>query len=173
MKSKGIFFIGAAILLITSACQNLIPAPSLNMIPKTNSMAVVENIIPQPVSAEIFSLPAVFCDSSMYVKDVTIEDGTKIKPNTAFIKKWRIKNIGSCGWNKKYSLQFFMGEKMSGEPAHLTKWAPSGKTIVVSINMIAPEMTGAYTGYWILTNSIGTPFGSYFTVKIIVTNKIP
>ena len=174
MKSKKIFLSALVIMLIASAFQNFTPASSLNAIPKTNLPAVIENVVPlQPISTARFSIPSGACDSSMYIKDVTIADGTKIKPNTAFIKKWRIKNIGSCGWNKKYSLQFVKGEKLSGGVIHLTKWVRPGKTIIVSVNMVAPKTTGTYTGYWIMTNSIGTPFGSYVTVKIIVSNKKP
>jgi hypothetical protein len=173
MKSKRILFIATTIILITSACQNSIPLSPLNTIYKTNLTAVIENIHPlQPISIAYFSVPPVSsstnCNSSTYIKDVTIADSTEIEPGAAFTKKWKIKNIGSCAWTRKYSLQFANGDRMSGETTYLTKWVPPDQTIVISVELIAPETEGTYTGYWILTDGSGTPFGNYVYVKIVV-----
>jgi hypothetical protein len=39
--------------------------------------------------------------------------------------------------------------------------------------MVAPETIGTHTGYWILANGSGAPFGSYITAKIIVSKPKP
>jgi hypothetical protein len=173
MKSKRIFFITAAIILITSACQNSIPASPLNEFPNTSLMAVLENTDPlQSISTAYFLIPPTsspaHCNNSTFIKDITIPDGTQIEPGSSFNKKWKIKNTGSCGWTRKYSLQFASGNRMAGETTYLTTWVPPDQTIVVSVELIAPEIEGTYTGYWILTDSNGTAFGNYFYLKIVV-----
>jgi hypothetical protein len=113
------------------------------------------------------------CDSSLFIKDVNIKDGERMRPGTVFAKKWKIINTGSCGWNKEYSLQFVKGDQLSGETTYLTKWVPPGGTTVISVDMLAPQAEGTYTGYWIMTNEESTPFGSYLTVRINVRKKKP
>jgi hypothetical protein len=173
MKSKRIFFITAIIMLITSACQYTIPVSSLNVIPNTNLMAVVENTNPlQSIFATYFFIPPILsnppCENSTYVKDITIADNTVIEPGETFTKKWMIKNSGSCAWTRRYSLQFANGDKMSGNTTYLTKWVPPDHAIVISVELVAPITEGTYTGYWILTDASGTAFGNYFYVKIVV-----
>jgi hypothetical protein len=92
----------------------------------------------------------------------------KSTPGSTFIKKWKIKNTGSCAWNRKFSLQFVSGDRMSGETTYLTKWVPPDKTTIASVELIAPETEGTYTGYWILTDANGTTFGGYVNIKIVV-----
>ena len=173
MKLKRIILIATAVILITSACQNSIPTSSLNTIFSANLMGVIETIKPlQSISTEYFSVPLTTlpasCENSIYVKDITIPDNTEIEAGATFIKKWKIKNTGSCAWGRKYSLQFANGDKMSGETTYLTKWVPPDQTIVISVELIAPETEDTYTGYWVLTDSSGTAFGNYFYVKIVV-----
>jgi hypothetical protein len=108
------------------------------------------------------------CDNSAYVKDITVPDNTQIDPGTSFIKKWKIKNMGSCAWTKKFSLQFASGEKMSGETTYLTQWIPPDQVVIISVEMTAPERAGTYTGYWIMVDGNGSAFGCYVYVKIRV-----
>src|ERR1700704_1212338 len=44
-------------------------------------------------------------DAATFVSDVTIADGTVMKPGQSFTKTWRISNSGSTTW-KGYSLNF-------------------------------------------------------------------
>jgi hypothetical protein len=161
MKSARTIFAALIILLLVSAFR--IPESTRQTTPEKQSR---ETGMPVFHFAEI-------CDNSMYIQDVTIKDSTRIKPNTPFIKKWEVKNTGTCGWNKRYSLQLAKGDSLSGEAISLSKWVAPGKTVVLSVNMLAPATEGAYTGYWILTNSNEATFGTYLTVKIIVKKKTP
>jgi hypothetical protein len=173
MKSKRILFFAAATILITGACQNLAPVSAINASYLTSSTAVLEQINPlQPIATTYFSIqpvsPSAACDNSVFIKDITIADNTQIEPDTAFIKKWKIKNTGSCAWTRKYSLRFEAGERMSGETTYLTKWVPPDQTIVISVELIAPTTEGTHTGYWVLTDINGTAFGNLVYVKIVV-----
>ncbi|HGJ66308.1 TPA: hypothetical protein ENS27_13160, partial [bacterium] len=46
------------------------------------------------------------CNWAGFVADVTVPDGTSFAPGAAFIKTWRLKNIGTCTWTGKYGLSF-------------------------------------------------------------------
>ena len=41
-----------------------------------------------------------YCDWVQFVADVTIPDGLPVDPGVALSKTWRLKNIGTCWWNK-------------------------------------------------------------------------
>ena len=45
-----------------------------------------------------------------FVKDVTIPDGTVMKPGQTFTKEWRFKNVGAVPWGKGVKLVFVEGK---------------------------------------------------------------
>ena len=49
------------------------------------------------------------------MKDITIPDGTEVKPGEELDKRWQIRNNGTCDWTSKYTLQLIFGEAM-GSP---------------------------------------------------------
>ncbi|GAB4502798.1 MAG: hypothetical protein Fur0035_23540 [Anaerolineales bacterium] len=104
--------------------------------------------------------PNAGCDRAAFVADVTVPDGTNYAPSTAFLKTWRIKNVGSCTWNTSYSLLFQSGDKMSGpDAAAFPASVAPGQTVDLSVNLTAPASAGTYRGYWILKNAAGQIFG--------------
>jgi len=111
------------------------------------------------------------CDNSAYIEDVTIPDGTVLAPGEIFVKTWMIKNTGFCMWKDSYMLMFFEGDSMSGLDAEIGKATASGMQAKVSIELTAPNSEGTYTGYWILANKYGYPFGMPFFVQIVVKNQ--
>jgi hypothetical protein len=70
-------------------------------------------------------------------------------------------NTGTCTWNSNYKLVFESGEamtKVTSKALTLADVAP-GDMVTVSVDMVAPDAAGEYTGFWRLTNSYGQPFG--------------
>jgi hypothetical protein len=109
---------------------------------------------PQEVSA------VTNCDQAQFIMDVTIPDGTTLAPDSAFVKTWRLKNIGSCTWNTSYSLVYVRGEKLGAQTTlNLPASVAPGATIDISVNMTTPSQSGAYRGYWMLRNANGILFG--------------
>jgi hypothetical protein len=83
-----------------------------------------------------------------YVDDVTITDGTVMKPGQAFRKTWRIRNSGQTEWGTGYTLAFFSGDKMGAAdsvPLPLTK---VGQETNVSVDLIAPNTPGLIRSTW-------------------------
>lgn len=104
-------------------------------------------------------LPSV-CDKAAFVTDVTVADGTLFTPGAAFTKIWRFKNVGSCTWNRSYSIVFYNGDQLNASTMINFPWSVApGQTVDLTVNMVAPGIEGKYRGFWILRNSSGILFG--------------
>jgi len=134
--------LSATPLVATTATPSLTPPP----LPAT--------LTPAPI---LTNTPAATATSNCYVAqfiaDVTIPDGSVMKPNEAFVKKWRVRNAGSCVWNG-FSLIFDNGDSMGGPATNAIATLNPSQEIDVAVNLTAPSAIGAYRGYWrINTNS--------------------
>ena len=115
------------------------------------------------------------CDEAAFLADVTIPDGKELDPGVSFTKTWRLFNAGSCTWNQFYDLYFVTGNQMGGpNRKQLTALeVPAGAVIEISVDLVAPQEPGTYTGYWGIKNTNGNPFGigpqgNPFYVQIVV-----
>lgn len=109
------------------------------------------------------------CDSSLFISDVTIPDGTVMSPGQTFVKTWLIQNTGTCTWDINYKIGFGFGEAMSGTTTALTKSVAPGGQVQVSVNLTVPAKTGNLTGTWRMMNGQGAFFGTNLTVVINVS----
>jgi len=92
--------------------------------------------------------------------DITIPDGTSLRPEQAFSKTWRLKNAGACTWTREYAVVWFSGETF-GVPDRLllSNPVPAGETVDITIDMRAPLHAGSYQGNWKLVEPQGDCFG--------------
>jgi hypothetical protein len=108
-------------------------------------------------------------DSSQYVSDVSVPDGTNFNANEAFTKTWKLQNMGTTTWTTAYKLVHVDGNAMtSSTSVPLPNEVGPGQTVDISVNMTAPASSGNYKGYWRLSNAQGTPFGTVIYVDINV-----
>jgi hypothetical protein len=100
------------------------------------------------------------CNWARFIADMTIEDRTVMQEGESFTKTWRLENIGTCAWTTDYQVVFSSGSQM-GAPAaaRLPQLVQPGETVDISINMVAPNTPGTYTGYWLMIDSEGNVFG--------------
>jgi hypothetical protein len=167
--------------LLTQAANPLPTQPSGGVTPQatftqvlapTQTGFVLPTVSPFPTST---STPITKCDWISFIADVTVADGTTYAPSTAFVKTWRLKNIGTCTWTPSYSLVFVSGDQMGAPAAIAMPNVAPGQTVDLSVSMVAPATVKAYTGNWMLKNASGVVFGfgpsatSAFWVKINVT----
>jgi Ig-like domain-containing protein len=125
--------------------------PSETSIPKS-APSQTPTLIPTPTATPI-------CDSITFVADMTIPDGTPLKPNEKFTKTWRLRNGGACTWTTAYNLVFERGDKLGAQDAYpLQGNIPPGETVDLSINMVAGA-NGSYESFWMLRNAAGQKFG--------------
>jgi hypothetical protein len=140
-------------------------------------IAMVFSLVPALASPSQASAAA--CYHAQFVADVTVPDGTKYEPGTAFKKTWRLKNIGECAWNG-VTMIFDSGSQM-GAPASVAVASDikPGQTVDVSVDMTAPNAAGHYIGYWKFKSDQGAVFGIGVTanrswwVEINVTSSSP
>ena len=112
------------------------------------------------VATSSAATPTPLCDVANFISDVTVPDGTKFNPNTAFTKTWRLKNVGTCTWTTSYAAVFDSGSQMSAPAVvSLTQNVPPGGTVDISVPMTAPATNGTYRGDWKLRNASGVIFG--------------
>ncbi|MBI3162463.1 MAG: hypothetical protein HYZ23_08130 [Chloroflexi bacterium] len=137
--------------------------------------------IPAPLSTNTPIATATSnCNVAQFVTDVTIPDGTLMTSGQAFVKKWRVKNIGSCAWTG-FSLVFDSGDSMGGPASKPISTVNPGQEIDLEVNLTAPSTPGTYRGYWrIVTNgNVLVPIVSghqgksfYVDIKVQATTTI-
>ena len=115
-------------------------------------------------------------DSAVMIEDVTVPDNSLMTRGQKFTKTWRFMNNGKCNWSG-YTIEFFAGDRMSTPNSVPIPATDAGKTVDVSVDLIAPATDGSYTGFYILKNDKGEtlPVGieQSFWLKILIGNVTP
>lgn len=115
-------------------------------------------------------------DAATLLRDVTVPDGTKMKPGEKFIKTWEFVNNGTCPWYG-YTVKFAAGDQMDAPLSAPIADTLLNETVQVSVPLTAPTADGSYTGYFTLNNPQGrdVPIGTEktFWVKITVGTPNP
>ncbi len=184
MRKTPPFFSGWTPLLLTLAllagcAPAATPAPTATNPPPIRPPVSTPTALPFPTST-LFLTPTnqTNCtDSALFLADVTIPDGAKLKRGETFTKTWQLKNTGTCTWNERYSLALIGGEKMDSPATIPLAETLPGKTLNLSIPLTAPTRDGAFTGLYELRSPSGTviPVGLMMNiwVKITVGTVLP
>jgi hypothetical protein len=169
----------------TPTSQFLFPTPNqtltaLFQIPPTQTSA------PQPTATPTSATPsatlsptAASCTNVAEFVSETYPDLTYVAPGSAFIKRWTLKNIGTCTWGAGYALVFDSGVQMGG-PASvpMTASVAPNQVYEFTVNLTAPATAGQYQGFWKLKAPWGALFGigaesKAFWVKITTEPLAP
>ncbi|MGQ0602429.1 MAG: NBR1-Ig-like domain-containing protein [Anaerolineales bacterium] len=110
-----------------------------------------------------------------FVEDVSVPDGAQFLPGQTFVKKWRVRNIGTCDWGLDYRLVLIEGEAMTALPGLTPQIefalypARAGTLAVFEIPMRAPDVPGTYNGRWQPRDPAGLAFGAvvFVTIEVI------
>lgn len=114
------------------------------------------------------------CNDAAYIADVTVPDGTVMKPGEDFEKTWAVKNSGTCTWDEGYSLVFVAGDKMDGYDLPIkarNQFVDPGDTVNLTVLLTAHIAPGVYEGCWRMRDDKGYYFGTYLCYKIEVKKK--
>jgi hypothetical protein len=146
---------------------------ALFMLPPTNSP--IPSLTPFRTVSSLLQGEDGCANIAEFVRDVTIEDDSQLKPNELFTKIWEVKNTGTCIWTPNYALVFTSGDRMSGiSPKFINQTVKPGETTTLSIDLAAPKEPDIYQGNWMLQDEHGNQFGTgvaakdFFWVSIIV-----
>lgn len=166
--------------LPTATATATAPVPTLTPTatrrPPTATPALTASAAPTAASATpVSAATAAACSNGAeFEADLTVPDDAQYLPGQAFVKKWSVRNSGTCDWGPGYRLVFIAGEPMTSLPgvAAQTEWAlypaRAGALGVWEIRMRAPETPGVYIGRWQARDPQGNLFGNFVFVKIEV-----
>ena len=105
--------------------------------------------------------------SAALLQDISIPDGTILKPGQQFTKTWRVQNSGTCDW-ENYKLVFVRGSLLGGNSPSLLPKVSAGSTLDISLELFAPSYQGEYSGYWQVQSDKGSLIGPelHYTIRI-------
>lgn len=138
--------------------------PSPTSPPPAPQLSLLNTASPTPSTGG-----AVGCDNSIFVKDVTVPDGTVMTPGQTFTKTWLVLNNGTCAWSTSYKFNFISGEDMGGGSVAVPSAVSAGQQAQLSVDLTAPTTPGDYTSWWKLQNDKGEYFGNGYYVQITVS----
>ncbi len=98
------------------------------------------------------------CNQFTFIRDLSIPDGSYMKPNERFTKIWQVRNTGSCTWNPGYYLALFKGTQMGEDRVNVDRSVPPGGVIDLSIKLTAPPSVGNYRGHFTMYTPNGIRF---------------
>lgn len=118
------------------------------------------------------------CNNSAFEGDVTIPDGSILKPGTNFQKIWAIRNTGTCTWDDGYSLVYIGGSTPNLDPytfqfTRSSDFVPAGQVANIALNLTTPCTPGKYEGHWRMQNDRGYYFGTLLSVYVEVQERCP
>ncbi|MFF0371750.1 NBR1-Ig-like domain-containing protein [Micromonospora sp. NPDC005087] len=114
-------------------------------------------------------------DSTQFVADVTIPDGTQVKVNAHFVKVWALKNTGSVDWHNR----FLARTNPTGDddgcrvPDRVAVGdTPPGGQVMISVAVTAPNRPGKCWVSWKMVDEHGKAYFPsrrpvYFMVTVI------
>jgi hypothetical protein len=86
-------------------------------------------------------------------------------PGQQFVKRWTVKNTGTCTWLESVQLVFSSGDELDVvREAELTALSP-GETAEVRVTLRAPTAYRRYTSVWRLQDGAGNPIGEELAVS--------
>jgi len=110
-------------------------------------------------------------DNACFIDDINIDDYSEVPSGDSFTKIWQIKNNGDTIWNIGYEWAFDSGNKMQGPNSVPVSGISPNETVDISVNLVAPDSPGTYTGYWQMKNDSDTPFGDKCWIIITVIEE--
>ena len=128
-------------------------------------------LTPNPLTPSPTSSTPQCTDAAILVTDVNYPDNTIVPAGEKFTKTWQLQNTGHCKWIG-YTIAFVSGDRMSASDSAEVSETEAGKSVEVSIDLVAPTKDGTYKANFELRNADGKtiPIGTEasFWVQIIV-----
>ncbi|MGB9639616.1 MAG: NBR1-Ig-like domain-containing protein [Anaerolineales bacterium] len=156
--------------IIVSACSGISKPTSLGdqtlYIPPSPQ---IEKITQSPNPSVILPTPTITCTNSLrFVADITIPDGSQVKPNESIEKIWEVENNGSCNWDERYRLKWIGGSELGSAAEQALYPARSGTHAQIRLHLIAPQTPATYHSAWQAFDPQGVPFGDPIFIEFVV-----
>jgi hypothetical protein len=118
---------------------------------------VPEPVAPGPGQRPV-DVPIGARDRSLFVRDVTIPDGTVMAPAEPFTKTWEIRNSGEVPWTGRFLTRLgpTAGGGVPSSPRRVTiPDTDPGETVEISVPMKAHRLNGSAEIHWKMTDGRG------------------
>ncbi len=136
-------------------------SPTLPILPTATELLVTVTLVTPPTSNPCYNL--------LYINDVTVPDGTQMKPGQVFTKTWFVQNTGGCAWKPGFTFQHFGGNAMRGNTVTLTEAIQTGSKREISLQLVVPTgQSGLIQSSWRMADESGNFFGDTLSVNIVV-----
>jgi hypothetical protein len=141
---------------------------------EAGSISLVQ-LSPTPApTIEILPVPTPQCSNLLtYLEDLTIPDGTVVRPGDNLDKRWLIQNNGSCNWNENYRLKLISGPPLGVSEEQALYPARGGTQAVIRILFTAPEETGLQRSAWQAFTPAGEAFGDPIYIEVSIETSAP
>lgn len=152
--------------VVAAVTQTVAALPTETPQPPTETPVPAPTSTPTPQDTP--TATPVICNNAVFLEDITIPDETEVQAGQRFTKTWKVKNTGACDWTRAYSLRYGFGDRMGGPISYLDRIVTPEGEVEISVALVAPQLPGAYRGYWVLYDNNGYTFGEYLSVIIVV-----
>ena len=152
------------------------PEPTFTPIPSATPeplVVVSPTLASTPTLAGPTALPidpatANGCYNAWLVADVTVPAGTTFDPGDSFTKTWRLINTGTCDWTSDFKIAYVGGNKFGSDSTKIRQRVGVGGTADVSLDMVAPNLSGTAISNWQMLTDDGKLFGPVLSVSILL-----
>ncbi|MEV8516045.1 NBR1-Ig-like domain-containing protein [Dactylosporangium sp. NPDC051484] len=126
-------------------------------------------------SSTPFSDSLIRGDSSKFIADVTIPDGTRVKVNTHFVKVWALANVGTVDWHDRFLARMNPTSDDNGcqVPDRVAIGdTPPGQQVMISVPVTAPSRPAECWVSWKMVDESGNAYFPsrrpvYFMVTVV------
>ena len=155
--------------LFVTACRGF-NSPTPLHAPLSSSTSITEQPTEIPTTIWPAGLtPTPICtDNLVFIRDVTIPDGTLEAPGSTLYKQWLVQNSGDCNWDARYRLRLIFGDALGASTEQALYPARAGTQATLRILFTAPQEAGEYISEWQAFDANGIAFGESFFIKIEV-----
>jgi hypothetical protein len=162
--TNAIAFVAGALLI--AACTRSASVGDLFIAPTLvggSAPIILETFTALPAS------PTPDCENHLvFLRDITVPDGTRFSPGAPIEKSWEIRNDGTCAWIRGYFVQLEDGPAMGAIDRQALPEALPGEVVVLTVQFTAPAATGSHRSSWRAHDFAGNPFGVLFFIDIVV-----
>ena len=108
-----------------------------------------------------------------FVADVTIPDGTVLRPGQHFKKTWQLENSGTVTWGKGFRFVPSGKPDLGSAAGVAMEMTPPLADVDVSADLVAPRTPGSYREFWQMVGPDGRSFGIRAWVSVVVETGNP
>ncbi|OQY33920.1 MAG: hypothetical protein B6I38_03000 [Anaerolineaceae bacterium 4572_5.1] len=107
-------------------------------------------------------------DDLLFVKDLTLPDGTIVPPGAETDKRWLVENAGTCNWDAGYRLRLISGGGLNIDAEQALYPALAGTQAMLQVRFTAPTEPGTYRAAWQAHRPGGEAFGDPIYMEIVI-----